>query len=188
MNIPKKHLAIAGIVWLACAVLFFLADVLMLAPRRKQRAQVEKQLQQTKQAHRSALLAAQEETQIVARAQLDQLRDGLGRFVIGSEDPGNLIFDISQLAKEKKVGSFSIRNKEQPGKTEESEFSKISENRIAISFTCSFDQFATFLNALERHRPVVFIDQFRFKRAKPNDKGHKVEMELAVFVRKQQES
>jgi hypothetical protein len=62
---------------------------------------------------------------------------------------------------------------------------RLSANHIDVRFTGSFLQFAAFLNMLERHRPVVFVDKFEIKRSQQDSLSHKVRMNLAVLVRSQ---
>jgi len=97
-----------------------------------------------------------------------------------------LTFDISQIANEKKLDSFSIKGKDTSEKS--TDFKYLSENRIDVSFAAAFNQFATFLNALERHWPVIFVDSFKITRSRRAEPDHKVNMNLAVFVRKRQDS
>lgn len=180
----KKYLVIIGLIWLGCAALFLLIDFLLLAPQRGKRVQIEKQLQKTKQAYQAALKAAQKETQQQQKQIIKETQQELRCFVTDSKDSANVIFDISQIANEKKLGSFTIKTEDNQQSTEIPGCSQIRESHMAVSFSADFYQFASFLNALERHSPVIFIDQFNITRAKPNEKGNKVNMKLAVLVKK----
>jgi len=189
-SIYRKYLKTAALIWAGCFVLFFLAYMYALSPQEKTKKQTERQLAEQKQMYESALKAAQEKTKIQLNEQIERLRNSLKDFVIDFEDSANLTFDISQIANEKKVASFSIKDSKaksnRRGKGSEIPGCEhISENYMSVSFAAAnFSQFATFLNALERHRPVVFVDKFKIARAEQDDSGHKVGMDLAVFVRK----
>jgi hypothetical protein len=108
--------------------------------------------------------------------------------VINSEDTANLIFAISQIANAKRVSEFRIGPKKQHLGSKLSNCEYIGENCIGISFSSGFNQFATLLNALERHQPVVFVDGFEITRSDQGKSGHKVDMDLAVFVKRRQDS
>jgi hypothetical protein len=149
---------------------------------------VETKLAEVKQKHDSAVKATQEEAKIKTNEKINELRDRIKDFVITFEDAANLTFDISQVANEKKVGSFNIKMEENSKGTKDLGLKYLSENQIDIGFEGDFIQFATFLNALERHRPVVFVDNFKIMRSAMDDSNHRVLMKLSVFVRKQQES
>ncbi|MGA1980453.1 MAG: GspMb/PilO family protein [Sedimentisphaerales bacterium] len=174
-----------ALIWSGCFVLFFFIYMLTLAPQKNSKEQLEKQLAEKKRMHNSALEAAQEETKIQLNEQIEHLRDELKNFVIDFEDSVNLTFDISQIAGGKGVTSFSLETKKDSGRETEKSDKYISESHIDISFsTMDFSQFAALLNALERHRPVIFVDKFAITRSDKGSSEHQVNMNLAVFVRK----
>ncbi len=184
MKIYRKYFTTAALIWAGCFILFLFVYMIVLAPQKKTRKQIENQLAEKKQIYNSALKATQEETKIWLNEQIENLRSKLNEFVIDFKDSANLTFDISQIANEKKLDSFSIKGKDaSEGSTD---FKYLSENHIDVSFAAAFNQFATFLNALERHWPVIFVDSFKITRSKRGDPGHKVNMNLAVFIRKRQ--
>ena len=160
--------------------------MLVLAPQKKHKEQVEKRLAEKKQMYDSVLKMAQEETKIRLSEEMEYLQNSLGNFVVDFEDLANLTFDISQIANEKGVGSFRIASRDSRGSLAIPNCDYICESHIDISFTAEFNQFATFLNALERHRPVIFVDMFTITRSEQEDSGHEANMKLAVFVRKRE--
>lgn len=188
MKIHKKYLTTAALTWAGCLALFFFVHMLVLSPQKKSKKQLEKQLAEKKQVYDSALEVAQEETKAQLNEQIERLQSKLKDFVINSENLADLTFDISQIASEKKVALFSIINKDDGEGSAIPNCDYIRENYIDINFTAGFNQFATLLNALERHRPAIFVDKFTITRSKNDDSGHKVKMKLVVFVRKRHDS
>lgn len=184
--IYKKYLTKTVLIWAGCFVLFFLVHLLVLAPQKRSRKLVEKQLAEKKQMYDSVLKTTRKETKIQLNEQIEHLRNSLKDFVIDYEDSANLTFDISQIANEKKVTSFSIKNKDKKNHRDSAtpDYNYICENHIDVSFTAGFNQFAALLNALERYRPVVFVDKFIITRPKHDHLARQVNMDLAVFVRK----
>jgi len=176
----------AGLIWAACLVVFLLAYIIVLAPQKGYKKRIGSELAEKKQLYESAVRAAQEETKTRLNEQIEDLRSRLEDFVVDFEDSANLTFDISQIASEKKVDSFSIKNKDNRGLSAIPDCSYIWESQINISFIGGFNQFATFLNALERHRPVIFVDKFTITRSVQDDSGYQVSLNVAAFVRKQQ--
>ncbi len=174
-----------GLIWIACFVLFFLVHVFVMVPQRENKMRIEKQFVEKKQMYESALRVTQQATKDSLSKQIKTLRHSLGDFVIDSRDSANLTFDIRQIANEKQISSISIKT--QQNNTANSPVDKckyIGENLVDISFDTGFSQFAAFLNALERHRPVVFVDKFKIIRSDKDNLGHKVNMSLAFFVKK----
>ena len=184
----RKHFTTVGLIWAGCLILFVFAYIIVLAPQRKSKKQVENQLAETQRMYDSAINATKEETKIRLKEEIENLQAKLKDFVIELEESANLTFDISQLASEKKVNSFSIKDQENRRGFAGAELEHLRENYINISFEGSFNQFAAFLNALERHRPVVFVNNFIITRSRQEGKGNKVDMKLAVLARKRQDS
>ena len=184
----RKHFTTVGLIWAGCLILFAFAYIIVLAPQRKSKKQVQNQLAESQRMYDSAINATKEETKIRLKEEIENVQAKLKDFVIELEESANLTFDISQIANEKKVDSFSIKDQENHRGSAGAELEHLRENYINISFEGGFNQFAAFLNALERHRPVVFVDNFRITRSRQEDKGNKVDMKLAVLVRKRQDS
>ncbi|MHC4271941.1 MAG: GspMb/PilO family protein, partial [Planctomycetota bacterium] len=137
----------------------------------------------------SALQAARKDTKIKMENEIEELRGDLGRFLIAPEELANLIFDISQIAKEKQLSSFSIESGDQKSRTKVPNCEYIGRSRVDLSFTSDFERFATLLNVLERNTPVVFIDNFNIKApSSGNQSQPQVQMDLSVFVKEQQDS
>ena len=186
--IYKKYLTKVALVWACCFLLPLLVYMFMLVPQKKNKKSIEKQLDEKKQIYDSALKTAKPETKIRLNEQVKQLQENLRNFVINFEDSADLTFDISQIASEKKVGDFSIKTKDKSSVTAIPNCNHICESHIDINFTADFNKFATLLNALERHWPVVFVDKFAITRSTQNDLNHPVIMNLTVFVKKKQET
>lgn len=188
MNIYKKYLVTTGIIWAACLVLFCLAYMIVLRPQKSNEERLEDRLAEKKKLYESVLEAAQQETRIQMNEQIRHLREGLGDFVVDFEDSDNLTFDISQIAIEKKVVSFSVKGRGGQDTSEIPNCSHICESHIDIGFSAGFNQFAAFLNAMERHQPVLFIDTFVVTRSKQDGPGYQVSLNVAALVRRQQDS
>jgi len=183
--LTRQRLMTAGLIWAACFVIFLLAYMLVLGPQKNYEKSIENKLTEKKQVYESAVRAAQKETKIQLTEQIERLQSRLQDFVTDFEDSANLTFDISQIANEKKVASFSIKTKDSRGLSAIPDCSYICENQIEISFTGGFNQFATFLNALERHRPVLFVDKFTITSSGQDDSGYQVSLNVAAVVKKQ---
>lgn len=187
--IHKKYLTTVSLIWSAFAVLFIVAYLFLLAPQRKAKKQIEQQLAEKEKIYNSAREMAQKETKIKLNEQIKSLQNTLKDFVIDFEDSANLTFDISQIANEKNVDSLSIktRDKQKLRTATESNLEYIQENHTDISFTASFNQFATLLNALERHQPVIFVDNFSIMHSRKNITGNEATMNISFFVKKRQD-
>ena len=186
--IYKRYFLKIVLFWAGSLILLLLVYVFVMAPQEEGKKHLEQQLAQKKQAHNSLLKVAQEQTRSKLNAEIERLRDSLKPFVIEPDHAANIVFDISKIASEKKVNSFSVKTKQDGRNPAITNCNYITENHINISFTGSFKQFATLLNSLERHQPVIFVDDFKITRSDGDDSAHPIDMSLAFFVEKQQKS
>jgi hypothetical protein len=185
IKIYRKYLTRAAIIWAACLVLFVPAYIFVLGPQKSGRRHLESTLNEKKQQYEMAQRATQEQTKARLNEQIEGLRDILKDFVVDLEDSANLTFDIGRIANEEDVSSFSIKNNDKQGVLEIPDCNSISENHIDISFIAGFNQFATFVNALERHQPVLFVNEFSMTRSNKGQKTYQVSLDVAAFVKKQ---
>ncbi|UCG57970.1 MAG: hypothetical protein JSU70_00410 [Phycisphaerales bacterium] len=187
--ICKRYFAMVGLTWAGSLVPCFFVYLLVLVPQKETKNQVEKQFVEAKQAYHSAVQAAQDETRTRLNDEIEELRHRLESFVIDFDSSANLTFDISEIAGQKEVTSFSIRGKDGHAALRATpECEHIGEHHMSISFTAGFNQFADLLNTLERNRPVVFVDEFTITRSDTDDSSHLVNMDAAVLVRKPRDS
>lgn len=188
-SIYGKYFKRVAVIWAGCFVFFLLFYMLMLAPQKDVKGQLIKKLAEKKKMYDYAVKATQKEAQDQLRAEIEQLRNKLKNYVIDYEGATNLTFDISQIASDKAVTSFNIETSKKDSSIDQESDKSIIEGRIDISFlTVGFNQFATLLNALERHQPVIFVDRFVITRADRESSSSQVKMDLAVFVKKTQDS
>ena len=187
IKIYRKYLTRAAIAWAACLVLFILVYILVLEPQKSSRKDLESTLTEKKQLYEFAQRATQEQTKIRLYKEIESLQDTLKVFVIDHEDSTNLTFNIGQIANKEKVSSLSIKSKKRRGVLAIPDCNSISEDHIDISFIAGFNQFATVVNALERHQPVLFVNEFTISRSNKDDSTYQVTLDVAAFIKKQQE-
>jgi len=187
-SVHKTYFVVAALAWAGCLTALCVAYMLVLVPQGRGRKQIEKQFVETKDAYDQTLAAARDETRARLTKEIEDLQGRLKHFVIDYEDSANLTLDISQIANQIGVSSFSIKSRDNAGAAAATPASgaNVVEKQMQVSFTAGFNQFASFLNALERNRPVLFVDEFRIAPAEQGSSGHQVDMDLAVFVRKRQ--
>jgi hypothetical protein len=183
----KKYFTIVAAIWACCALVFMAAYMFLLAPERKIAKQIKQQLEQKKRIYTQAQHASEDETKVRARKEIETLKSKLNDFVADSHDSSNVTFDISQIGREKEVNSFSSKANSSRRDTQLPGCELITQDHITIEFKGSFNQFAALLSRLERNRPVVFVDQFTMLRSKKKDSQHAAKMDLAFYVRKEEQ-
>jgi len=184
----KKYIITMAMVWISSFLALFLFYIFVMSPQNKTKKDMYKQLEEKQNLYESALQAANKETQEKMRGQIDELRAKLNRFVLNPEELSNLVFDITRLAKERKVSSFSIKSGDKTSSTKILSCEKLAGSKIDLSFNGGFKQFAMLLNALERNKPVVFVDKFSIQQSNNEENEHQVNMDVSVFIKQQQDS
>jgi len=187
MRAYRNYILTMGLVWAASLVLFVLVYFFAISPRLKVKALLLKESAQKKQMYEASLNAATEESKKELADEIERLKVRLSDYAVEFEESANLTFDISRIAADKQVSSFTIKATNQTRDSEQEWSKDLQENRIAISFESNFRQFATFLNAVERHRPVIFVDKFKVSRGRQDNALHRADMDLSMFVRKRPE-
>jgi Tfp pilus assembly protein PilO len=179
-----KYFKMVAVIWACCSLVFVAGFMFLLAPQRDSFKQIKQQFEQKKRIYEAAQRAANEETKAQLNKEMEALQSKLKDFVVDFKDAASVTFDISQIAREKRVSSFSIQGDNKRRVLEMPDCELITRDHVNIKFTGGFNQFAMFLNALERHRPVVFVDQFEIARSRMSESQRQVKMSLAFFVRK----
>jgi len=183
-DIFKKYFTAVALIWICCFVVLFIVYILALSPQRKSQVRIEQDLLETRLLYESIHQATTTQAKSKLISQIEQLRNNLGDFVIDYENLANLTFDISRMATEQKLASFSIKTRNDFSGAASSGDKHLRQDRIELQFAAGFNQFARFLSALERHRPVVFVDDFSITRSSRGHGRHQVSMNLGVFVKK----
>ena len=182
-HLYKRHCITAGLIWACCFAALMLVYMLVLSPQHKRQIRVKQDLVETRLLYESVHQATQENTRKRLLGELEGLRSRMEDFAVDYKDLANLTFDISRMAAEEKLVSFSMKTRSDFSPSA-SEDKQLRENQIDLSFTAGFNQFARFMSALERHQPAIFVDKFSISRSGRNDGQHQVSINLAVFVRK----
>ena len=184
MGAYRKYILAMGIVWAASLVVFALVYYIVIIPQLKAKAQLLKESTEKKQLFELALSAANEDNKKKLAGEVEELKTRLIDYVSEYEESANLTFSISRIAADKQVSDFTVKTSEQAWAQDALTANNLQENRIEIAFASDFLQFASFLNTLERHQPVVFVDRFKVQRDNQGGAANKVDMSLSFFVRK----
>lgn len=180
----EKHLKVMALTWAISFLVMMLAYMLMLTPQVKTKADNYNKIDKKTKIRDSARFTTQAENKNNLNKQLNDLKTKLGNLVYPAKDKPGLTYEITTIAKQENVSMFSI------GPGDRTSYSSFSGSKYCevihynLEFNASFDQFAIFLNALERHHPVIFVDQFNITRNDKNYSQHHVLMSLAIIVEK----
>lgn len=175
-----KHL-VAGTL-ASCLVTVALFYSLVLLPQRKLVEAREKDLAEIRQTGGLAGRAVRDQAAGRLQAQIEASTRRLGDFVFKLPDPAKVASDITNISKTIGLSSFSIRRPDDDSASPASAGRAIGQICLDVSFAGSYGKFATFLNALERYRPVIFVDTFSITRSALGPSEHRANMRLPILV------
>jgi Tfp pilus assembly protein PilO len=180
--VHKKFLITLGLIWGCSMVLLAAAYVCVSLPQKKALTAIEAKLSERSLAYDISKEANSKRSIDERQAQIDMLIDKLTIFVANSFDLDNLTFDISEVAEVLNVNSFSSKGSGSDVFVEIPNCGYIGYSFIEIEFTGSFNDFAIFINEMERHKPIIFINEFNITNKTNQNGNNKASLLLAVLV------
>ena len=181
----KKYMITAGAILASGILLTILMYVFLLLPQKDIIKTVKEDLEDKKQELQSMQNVVTKKSQTELLVHIEDMEKKLSGFVLDFEDTGDLTFDLTKLASQIGVGSFSCSSRRGPQEYEEIyNCYRIGGIYTTINFKSSFNKFARLLNSLERNKPIVLLDKFSIERKLGSKSGHAVEMSLVVFVQR----
>jgi hypothetical protein len=182
----KNYFKKVSIAWGVSIAAALIVNMVVISPQKENREKIRQQLVEKRQMYQAILRIDKQRTRDKLGKQLEQWRNDLSDFVASPGGMAGLTFDIGKIAKDTKVDSFSImpQNSREDKSLLDGQY--IGENQMNLNFKSSFNEFAVFLNALERHQPVIFVNEFSINQAERADLVNQVSMDLSVFVQKRQ--
>jgi hypothetical protein len=164
---PKR--STSGLKWLAAwlIALAALAGFHFVVVARAERAVEDRRSQVATKVERYNLLRGAKSPleQEKLRKQQEELTREYTDLVFDSNDLSKLDFAIRELAEQKGLSDFSSRRVGTTSAVGASKLTRITQRELVLSCTGRFPAVLEFLNALERHDPVVFVDQITLKAA-----------------------
>ena len=161
---------------------------LVINPKRASLKIIQDQIKNENKRLNSTLAVADEIRQNQFQQEWRQLQDQISKFVVNIGQANDLSLQISRIANKTGLSMFASQARNERVFSEIPNCETIGESFIDVSFQSSFPQFATFLNVLERYKPVIYVDKFVVSQT---DKGifcNKVDMTLCMLVREETEN
>jgi hypothetical protein len=184
----REYLTTLGLIWLGCLIVFVFVYMLVLKPQSRFKRSLSKELEEKKQDYIAARAASNEEIRKGLVLDVERLENQLRKFVADANGYTDLTFDVSRIANKNNVLSFSIKSRNNKGTYDIPQCKLIGEGKMDVSFSSDFRQFAMFLNGLERHQPMVFVDSFSITKGDRLDESNRVSMSISVLVEREKGS
>ncbi|HEV58024.1 MAG TPA: hypothetical protein ENN87_11120 [Phycisphaerales bacterium] len=178
----KRYLVAMGIWWTLCIAVMLGLGVLVVLPQKERLADLANQTHDVAQRLAHAQEAGKPQTQARVQAEMTELKQRLADFTVRADSASSLTFQIGQLADMIQLKDLTSKRKEGLSQDKLEGFRNLGEVWLEVAFKGDFWQFAQFINQLERHEPVVFVETFNIKRDIRGGQAREAEVSLCFLV------
>jgi hypothetical protein len=170
-------------VWGAGVVLFGAVFLLCYLPQHELTAQVQYRFQESSREAAIAKQAASAEANELIEQQARQALEKLGAFTVSSDRVSSLVFEIGRMADSLKLQGYSSKYLDLPMRSvKAAEPRLLSEAWLSVEFSGSYEQFARFVNLLERNQPAVFVEKAFVTRGQTENENCRFQLELSILA------
>ena len=178
----SRYTIVTAAVWAVSAVVLAGGYFLFYAPQKIELLQVNNQCAESQTALEQAQLAAQDQTKEKQKQRYEEVSQFISGFSTQQDAVTELVFEIGRIANELRLSEFSSKNKKQKKYATVGKSECVSEVWLDVDFQATFEQFAQFVNRLECHSPVVFVEEISFRRSPQSGKGHEASLQLSFLT------
>jgi hypothetical protein len=178
----KRYLATLGIWWAVCAGVMLVLGVLVVMPQEERLTDLEGQINEVAQRLAHAQEAGKPQTQARVQAEMAELQQRLADFTVQTDSASSLTFQIGQVADTIQLKELTSKRREGLSQEKLEGFQNLGEVWLEVAFKGDFWQFAQFINRLERHEPVVFVETFHIQRDARGGQAREAEVSLCFLV------
>jgi len=179
-----KYAIITLSVWAVSVVVIGGGYVLLYQPQKLELAQVRKQSSESQAELEKAQVAAQDQTKEKMKLRCEETSRLISGFSTRPDKMTELVFQVGQIANDLHLAEFSSKNEKRKDQSTVEKSKALEEGWLNVEFFATFNQFAEFVNRLERHCPVVFVEEVSFRRGTSKGKGHAVSLRLSFLAEK----
>lgn len=179
----SRYAIVTIVVWGACLFLMGIGYSLLYAPQKAELFRLRSQSEQNSAELETTRVAILPETREKMNQQCQRNDRLIDSFSTLKQTENELVFHIGQIASELDLVEFSSKQQKQKGHTTVGDSKTLAEVWLDIEFFATFQQFARFINELERNCPAVFVEEVFFRRKPDTEKGHDVKLQLSFLTR-----
>ncbi|MHC5083050.1 MAG: hypothetical protein ACYTET_03825 [Planctomycetota bacterium] len=112
----------------------------------------------------------------------DQAKQKIEDFSVDDEDVTGLVFEIGQIANQLQLTDYSSEIREKVSMSTVEKSKTLVEGWLNVKFIGSFEQFAKFVNQVERNHPIVFVEKVALSRGFDGPNENEVAIELSFLT------
>ena len=179
-----KYAIVTLAAWAVCVVVIGGGFVLFFQPQKIELAQVQQQFSESQTELEKAQLAAQDQTKEKMKLRCEETSRLISEFSTKPDKMTELVFQVGKIANDLRLAEFSSKNEKRKDQSTVKKSKTLEEAWLNVEFFATFNQFAEFINRLERHCPVVFVEEVSFRRGTSKAKGHAASLRLSFLAEK----
>jgi hypothetical protein len=179
----NRYIIVTAVVWIVSVIALGGGYLLFGAPQESELVQLKNQCAESQNALEKAQMAAQEKTKARQQQQCEEVDQLLSSLSAEQDAVTELVFEIGRIAtNELRLIEFSSKNHKQNSYSTVGDSKSVDEVWLKVDFRATFEQFAQFLNRLECHNPVVFVEEVSFRRGTKDAVGHQISLRLSFLT------
>lgn len=168
--------------WAVSILLLGAGYFMLYEPRTQLLVRTENKLSESNETLALAKMADREDSQRKQAERLENTQQTIDRFSISQENITALVFEIGEIANELRISEFSSKIRDYSQMQKAGNAGCLQESWLSIECTASFEQLMQFINRLEKHDPVVFVEKLSIQRRSGETAGHEIEIELSLLA------
>jgi len=179
----SRHTIVTAAVWAVSVIVLGGGYFLLYAPQRADLRQLKNECAESQTALEQAQVTAQDQTKAKQKQQCEEVGQLISGFSTQQDAVTGVVFEIGRIANELRLSEFSSKNQKQQNYSTVGKSKLVSEVWLDVDFQATFEQFAQFINRLESHSPVVFVEEVSFQRGSQNAHRHKASLRLSFLAK-----
>ena len=178
----NRYIIVTAAVWIFSVIALGGGYLLFGASQKSELVQLKNQCAESQTVLEQAQLAAQDQTKAKQKQQCEEIGQLISGFSTQQDAVTELVFEIGRIANELRLSGFSSKNQKQQNYSTVGKSKLVSEVWLNVDFQATFEQFAQFLNRLECHSPVVFVEEVSFRRGSQDAHNHTTSLQLSFLA------
>ena len=181
--IYKRYLKILLVLWGGSFAVLTVLYLFLLLPQNNILNFSKDELRRLNIEYQTAKTTSSPETRAKQKAEIQELNKTLNTFVTNYNNLDNLTFSISRIASDIRVDTFANKGSNSDSYLKIPTCKHVGFIDATISFRATFNKFVVFINTLERHNPVIFIDELTIIQQHQGGSRHKAEIFLNFLIK-----
>jgi len=179
----KKFLIIWVLAWGTSLLLLAVIHLFLVTPQKEELKILRGELVEKEQQYSHSEIADSAGTRTQLNKEATQLSKDLAEYVVERDDLSKVTFGVKKIASEIGLRKFQSSLIGGSFYTPVDNCYRIGSMSVRLNFNSTFSEFAGFTNTLERHKPIIFIEDFSIEQPSGNETELQVSMVFSAFVR-----